>query len=128
MDINEMKFGDVAALVNALNGRQAEGTIPHPFLGEYVIVRCDGAGVHAGVLEEADGRSCRLSESRRLWYWKCAKGAFLSGVAKHGLDASSKIGEAVDIVLTENCEIILCTKTAEASICSLPDHEGATDV
>ena len=121
MNINEMNFGDVAALVNAMNGGNVGQSRPK-FLGQYVIVRCNSAGVHAGVLEEADGRSCRLSSSRRLWYWKSAKGAFLSGVAKHGLDETSNVGAEVDIVLTENCEIILCTKKAEASIRALQAH------
>ena len=86
-------------------------------IGKYVIVRCRDAGVHAGVLRIAHGRSCSLTESRRLWYWKPANNAaFLSGVAVHGLHIDSKIGDAVDIDLTENCEIIACTPTAEASI------------
>lgn len=87
-------------------------------IGKYVIVRCRDAGVHAGVLEAHDGREAVLSESRRLWYWKPAAGSkFLSGVAVNGLHSDSKIGEAVPrLHLTEDCEIILCTKVAEGSI------------
>ena len=93
-------------------------------IGEYVIVRCRDAGVHAGVLVSANGRACSLSESRRLWYWKpCNGAAFLSGVAVHGLHRDSKIGEPVEIDLTENCEIIACTPTAEASIREAKSHE-----
>ena len=96
------------------------------WIGKYVIVRCRDAGVHAGVLTSRTERSCELSESRRLWFWKVAnKGAFLSGVATEGLDASSKIGAPVDIVLTENCEILACTEMAEQSIRALPNHKGA---
>ncbi len=91
-------------------------------IGKYVIVRCRDAGVHAGVLESMNGRSCTLSESRRLWYWKCANGDFLSGVAVYGLHSDSKIGTPVDIALTENCEIIICTEEAEQSIRALPSH------
>ena len=95
-------------------------------IGQYVIVRCRDAGIHAGVLQSAHGRSCSLTESRRLWYWKPANGAaFLSGIAVHGLDDKSKIGEPVDVDLTENCEIIACTREAEASIRALKSHEGA---
>ena len=94
-------------------------------IGQYVIVRCRDAGVHAGVLTSATGRACSLTESRRLWYWKPANNAtFLSGVAVHGLHSDSKIGEPVDIDLTENCEIIKCTAEAEASIRALKSHEG----
>lgn len=87
------------------------------FIGKYVIVRCRDAGVHAGVLVCAQDRSCILKESRRLWYWKPAgKAAFLSGVALYGLADVSKVGEPVQIALTENCEIILCSTVAEQSI------------
>ena len=87
-------------------------------LNKYVIVRCRDAGVHSGILESADDRSCVLTESRRLWYWKPANsGAFLSGVAIYGLGLDSKVGEAVTrIALTENCEIIECSKISEHSI------------
>lgn len=88
-----------------------------PWIGKYVIVRCRDAGVHAGILKSRQDRACELSESRRLWYWKPANGAaFLSGVAAEGLDAASKVGAAVDILLTENCEIIACTEKAAQSI------------
>lgn len=86
-------------------------------LGKYVIVRCKDAGVHSGVLESAEGRACVLRDSRRLWYWKPAKGAFLSAVAVDGVHDDSKIGKAVTrIALTENCEIIECTRAAEESL------------
>ena len=87
-------------------------------IGKYVIVRCRDAGVHAGILVGNDGRECVLTEARRLWYWKPAKGAkFLSGVANCGLDVASKIGQAVErIHLTENSEIILCSAEAARSI------------
>ena len=93
-------------------------------IGKYVIVRCRDAGVHAGVLVSAAGRSCSLKESRRLWYWKPANGAaFLSGVAVEGLHEDSKVGAPVDIDLTENCEIIACTPHAEASIRGTASYE-----
>src|SRR5210317_450439 len=97
---------------------------PVDLIGKYVIVRCRDAGVHAGFLVSTDGRSCTLSRSRRLWYWKCAKGAFLSGVAVHGLNHDeSKIGvEQPLIKLTENCEIALCTSKAAKSIMNAPNH------
>lgn len=91
-------------------------------VGQYVIVRCKDAGVHAGYLEWRKGRSCRLRNSRRLWYWKPKNGAaFLSGVAIEGLDDESKVGAPIDLILTENCEIILTTKKARKSIKSMPD-------
>lgn len=96
-----------------------------PWIGKYVVVRCRDAGVHAGVLRSRAGRECELGQARRLWYWKPAnKGAFLSGVATEGLDhKASKVGAPVDILLTENCEIIACTDAAAASIVEAPTYE-----
>lgn len=91
-------------------------------IDKYVIVRCRDAGVHAGILVSKNGRSCVLKESRRLWYWKTKKGAFLSGVAKYGLHKDSKVGCEIDIELTENCEIIPCTAEAEESIRDMGSH------
>jgi hypothetical protein len=100
-------------------------TAPDPWIGKYVVVRTRDAGVHAGVLKSRNGRECELTEARRLWYWKVAgKGAFLSGVATLGLDhKESKVGAPIDVVLTENCEIIATTEEAAASIAQAPTYE-----
>lgn len=92
-------------------------------VGKYVIVRCHDAGVHAGVLKSYEGREALLQDSRRLWYWKPADGKkFLSGVAVSGLHGDSKVGTRLDLLhLTETCEIILCTETAEKSIRAIKD-------
>lgn len=96
-----------------------------PWTGKYVVVRTRDAGVHAGILKSHNDRQCELTESRRLWYWKVAnKGAFLSGVATEGLDhGASKVGAPIDILLTENCEIIACTEQAAQSIAQAPTYE-----
>ena len=121
MNIDEMKVGDIKALAAMFGGQQQQS----PMIGKYVIVRCRDAGVHAGVLVSAQGRGCVLSESRRLWYWKPANSAaFLSGVATEGLHDGSKVGAPIDIELTENCEIIACTKEAEVSIRAQKNHEA----
>lgn len=90
-----------------------------PWIGKYVIVRTSAGGVHAGILKSFEGRQCELSESRRLWRWRIKenKGVSLSDVATFGLDEKdTKLGSPVDIILTENCEIIACTQEAAASI------------
>jgi hypothetical protein len=100
------------------DGEQADN-----WVGKYVIVRCRDAGVHAGVLKSRNDRQCELTDSRRLWWWKVANnGAFLSGVATEGLDKSSKVGAPVDVVLTENCELIACNDVAEKSIREHPTY------
>lgn len=93
-------------------------------IGKFVIVRCQKAGVHAGVLVSVSDRSVSLKDSRRLWQWRVPMGApsFLSGVAMHGIDhANSKVGTPVDIDLTEAYEVITCSQAAESSIRSAPE-------
>ena len=84
------------------------------FVGEYVIVRCRDAGVHFGKLDWWSDRTARLSSARRLWRWKAGNGELtLSGVARHGVvDSESIIPGPVDVILTETCEIILCSDSA----------------
>lgn len=122
MNIDNLTYGEIkqiAAMFGSTNAKTDNGMV-----GKYVIVRCRDAGVHAGVLESYSGRECVLAESRRLWYWKPAGGAaFLSGVAAHGLHADSKVGAPVRIHLTENCEIIECSTSAEKSIREASSHE-----
>ena len=65
-----------------------------------------------------------LRDARRLWYWRVPVGApaFLSGVATHGLGEDCKVGEPVEIILTEACEVIACKDAAAESIISYPSH------
>lgn len=122
MNIDDLTLGQFKELARLLDLTGKAGPVSDK-IGKYVIVRCRDAGVHAGILVSSSGRSCSLKQSRRLWYWKPANGAaFLSGVATHGLDPSSKVGEPVAIDLTENCEIIECTNVARASISGAKNH------
>lgn len=93
-------------------------------IGRHVIVRAHDAGVHAGILVAQKDREVSLTNSRRLWYWKCAKGHTLSGVALHGLAKGSKIAGAVtDQLILDACEIITTTDEARASIEEFAAHE-----
>jgi hypothetical protein len=98
------------------------------WIGKFVIVRCRDAGVHAGTLKSMDGRQCELTGSRRLWRWRVKgnQGITLSDVATHGLDSKdTKIGAPVDLLLTENCEIIACTPEAAEQIAQFQTHVPA---
>ena len=95
--------------------------------GDYVLVRSRDAGVHAGELVSAriEGSLCevRLKKSRRLWYWWAAKAAFLSGVARYGINhEKSKIGGEIDVSIYGACEVIPCTPEAAKSIGSAPEY------
>lgn len=92
--------------------------------GNYVLVRCTAAGVHAGILVSRNGQEVHLRDARRLWYWRVPMDApaFLSGVAVAGLGEDCKVGEPVEIILTEACEVIACTDQAAESIANYPSH------
>ena len=84
MEINGLSLQDIKELLSSNEQCRNNG-----MLDKYVIVRCRDAGVHAGILEWHSGQEAILTESRRLWYWKARKGAFLSGVGLYGLSEES---------------------------------------
>ena len=118
MDLNDLTIGQAKELAVLFSGVAQTQLANKVLIGEYVIVRCRDAGVHAGILKSYNGREAVLSESRRLWYWKPANNQkYLSGCATAGLHADSKVGAAISLtVLTETCEIIACTKESQVSI------------
>ena len=84
---------------------------------KYCIVRCNSAGVFAGVVKARNGREVTMTDARRLWYWSGA--ASISQLAVEGTKRphGCKFTMAVpEIVLLEAIEIIPCTPEAEASI------------
>lgn len=116
MNIDDLTYRELKQIA-AVMGANTRAGVDNEMLGKYVIVRCRDAGVHAGVLAAYNDRECVLDEGRRLWYWKnVGSSCSLSGVATTGLHSDSRVGPPVHIHLTENCEIILCTAEAEASI------------
>lgn len=84
---------------------------------KYCIIRCDRAGVFAGIVREHNGREVTLTDARRLWYWSGA--ASLSQLAVEGTKNPHNCKFTMvmpEIVLLEAIEIIPCTPEAEASI------------
>lgn len=96
----------------------------HPFLGRmigrHVIARCDGAGVHAGVLASAspNGGSVILTNARRLWKWRAMDGVALNGVAMLGIIADDSIIDTMvpEIALVGVVELIPTSEVARESI------------
>ena len=116
MNIDDLTIGQARA-ISDLFGAKYSATLENKLVGEYVVVRCRDAGVHAGFLESHLGRECVLTESRRLWKWVPKSGKWLSAVANNGLSGESKITEPVPrIHLTEACEIIGTTSVARKLI------------
>lgn len=88
---------------------------------KFVIVRCINAGVHFGVLVSTKGRTVKLKDSIRIWYWSGA--ASLSELAVYGpkTPQSCKFGVPVrEITLLEACEIIVCDPAGAKAIKEVP--------
>jgi hypothetical protein len=123
MNINDMTIGqakELAAMVSSHAPAQKA------LIGEYVIVRCRDAGVHAGTLIDYEGRTVILKNSRRLWYWVCANNQIsLSGVASEGVvEKESKIPAVVGtLILSDACEILETTPQCQESIERAPVYE-----
>ena len=100
-------------------GATASSTTQYP-IGSKVIIRARDAGVHFGTLQSVDGRTVRLTNSRRMWrWWSAGDEISLSGVARHGLADRSEVriaGEVAEISILDACEIIAMTDTAISSL------------
>ncbi len=118
MNINDLTIGQAKELAAMFAGAAPTAPAQHPFVGRYCIVRCTGAGVHAGEVVSVSGDTVILRDSRRLWQWTAKAGVALSGVAQHGIKASaSKIDSAnPEIYLIGVCELIPCSDAAKESI------------
>ena len=120
----------VAALIGLLSDSNTNSSAAPTLAGDakpgdYVVVRCRDAGVHAGYFVSRSGRDVALRQSRRLWDWAVPKGKsdFLSGVATDGVDPAGCIfGCPITVTLTEACEVIQCTDAARESIEAVPTH------
>lgn len=118
MNYEDLTLKQIKEIAELFKATQQVTPSQKVLIGEYVIVRCRDAGVHAGILQSYDGREAVLKESRRMWYWKCADNQkYLSGCAVAGIHSDSKIGVPISLtVLTETCEIIACTSQAAKTI------------
>lgn len=115
MNIDNLTFGQLKQI--AAMSAPAPVTA-HPFVGQYVLVRCHSAGVHAGVLVSQDGDRAVLRDSRRLWSWSSVSGVALSGVAQAGINRTKSKVDTINpaIALTGVIETIPCTAAAQESI------------
>lgn len=113
--LEEMTVKELSQIIGLLNAAPKQ---TNPAVGKFCIVRCHNAGVHAGVVESADGSFVVLRNSRRMWKW--FSGFTLSEAANNGIDKSkSRIAETVDsLVLITNdiAEMIPCTAEARKTI------------
>ena len=89
-------------------------------IGRFCIIRTYSAGVHAGVVVEAQPNpggtwSVKCAPRCRIWQW--ANSFTLDAVANHGVEDGSRLSEDVEEGwLTQVIEVIPCTEKAENSI------------
>ena len=89
--------------------------------GEYVVVRCNRAGVFAGHLESHEGQQVVLRSARKLWRWSGATETLQ--IAAEGVKKPKDCRftmEVDSITLTDAIEIIPTTAEAEANIKAVP--------
>lgn len=84
---------------------------------DYVIIRTEKAGVHAGTLILKDGNEVKLADARRIWYWSGASS--LSQMAVDGVSKPDECKfpcEVPEITILGVIEIIPCTEKAMTSL------------
>ena len=103
-----------------------KSTVKEP-QGNYCIVRCKNAGVHAGYLVSRENGIVTLRDSRRLWRWWSK--FTLSGLAVDG-PLESKMSEQkysctiplIELTESDVCEVIPCSDEAAAAIRAVKEH------
>ena len=125
MNIDDLTIGQMRQIQSLIQPQQNfEGPTKHthPFIGRYVVTRSYAAGVHLGILSQAEGKEVLLRDSRRLYYWE---GAFtLSAVAVSGIESGKVSCVVPEIYLSDICEIIPCSKEAETNLRLQKVHVG----
>mgnify|MGYP000060584300 CR=1 FL=1 len=115
MNIDNMTYGELKSIAAIFSVSTSEAE-PHHMAGNYVICRCESAGVHAGTLVSKKGQQVVLKDSRRLWSWEAKGGVALSGLAVHGLKGG-KLDTSLDLIELDGViETIQCTAAAQESI------------
>jgi hypothetical protein len=119
MNLDDLTIGQARELAGMFGNGKAPTALHSALLGRYVVVRCQNAGVHTGILEMKQGQEVRLRNARRIWSWTQpdTNDGALSGVANHGVGKGSKVAGPVDTIeLTDAIEVIATTDKAETSI------------
>jgi len=131
MNIGDMTIDEAREVARMFDNINASPTAINldPTIGQYCIVRCRNAGVHAGIVVSVDGNNVVLRDSRRLWQWKTVAGISLSSLANQGVDpGSSRIAEPLKTLVlstSDVCERIPCSAVARKSI-EEADHATAS--
>jgi len=95
--------------------------------GDYAVVRCRNAGVHAGTVTSRKDGVLILSNSRRLWRWWSKftlSGLAMTGVlnGKESECRFSCVVPRIDLTESDVAEVIYCTNEARKSIESIVEY------
>ena len=96
----------------------------HYRVGQYCILRCKEAGVHAGFIEDYDPATgdARVSQCRRLWKWDSR--FTLSELAQIGVRNSADCKFSIpvdDATICGVCELLVCSAPGCNSIRGVPN-------
>ena len=84
---------------------------------DYKIVRTQNAGVFFAIVENLEGNTATLKDSRRLWYWDGASS--LSELAVRGVSRPSKCKFPVPVESQKVFEVIEILDMTDAAIKSI---------
>lgn len=116
MNIENLTIAQAREIAAMFGAATAPAKPAHPMVGQYVILRCYSAGVHAGWLVSQTGDEAVLRDARRLWSWQAKAGVALSGLAVHGLKSGKVDTTLPQIALTGVIETIPCSDVARETI------------
>lgn len=127
MNIDDLTLGQIKQLQNVIGGvpQTKQSDLYSRYIGQYVICRSRNEGVNAGKVLALDDTGVILEDARRLYYHKPVNKnvSWYEGVAKTGIDKTSKVGTPVEKVIVEDYSLTVCTSEAEKSIRGVKDSE-----
>jgi hypothetical protein len=125
MNIDDLTLGQIKQLQNVIGGVPQKSDLYSRYIGQYVICRSRNEGVNAGKVIALDDTGVILEDARRLYYHKPINKnvSWYEGVAKTGIDKTSKVGTPVEKVIVEEYSLTVCTADAEKSIREVKDNE-----
>ena len=92
------------------------------YLGKKVLVRGIQSGVYFGELVSQNKQEVELKNVRNLWRWSGANSLF--DLAKNGAkntDDCKFSNQVNSVILTDICELVLCSDKAIKSIEGVPE-------
>ena len=126
MDINDMTIGEAKELAALFGNKESkQSSLRDRYIGKYVICRTRNEGINAGKVLALDETGVILEDARRLYYHKPLNKnmSWYEGVAKEGISSDSRLGVAIEKIISEDYSLTVCTDVAEKSIRGAKDNE-----